>query len=122
MPFVVDQGAAKVKIVAAIRKQWTALNTGKAGQEEFDRALAEKHAAMLAFPSAADIYTKLMSEEDHWFYREDTWIARRQMYTAALRAMEQSPLPREIKTEDLLSLRWEAAEIPAQWKADHHRG
>jgi hypothetical protein len=102
--FVLDKGAAKVRLVKSLRDWFAALDAPR--EQRLDRlnaATHEKYKALLAFPTAAMVLEKLSAGEEHVAYRVEHWEATQLKYRAALRALRLPEVPRTIRTDDLLS-------------------
>jgi hypothetical protein len=105
VPLFVDREMAKVQIVKGERKLWKALATEPRESKDYDAiefAREHRNHALLAFPTAADVYNKLFDMESEDFTPTITWMARKQFYTALLRAVEGSEVPKSIRVSDLL--------------------
>lgn len=103
LPILVSKSKARIKIVEALRACWAAYvlppSTRSGELEDARRRLAE---GMLAFPTAALVYSRLATGMDdgdrsqNWHVRKLTWIAVR-------RALASKTVARSIDTHDLLS-------------------
>ncbi|MEZ0327647.1 MAG: hypothetical protein ACAH95_17250 [Fimbriimonas sp.] len=106
-PILFNQRDAKTNMVKAYRRYWAALDDPKKNQEELESAASDFMQAMIAYPTAADVYTKLgagyESERDYALSRMDNYLARQQQYTALVRVLKMPSIPRTIRTDDLKS-------------------
>jgi hypothetical protein len=105
-PLLLSQSKARIKIVAAMRRAWAALD--KPPKERLpllEAAFFDLYQAILAFPTAASVYVRLGATEDAKFvaHRELNWEAGRQHYTAVARALAGKEIARSIDTRDLKS-------------------
>lgn len=102
-PFVVDQMGSRVKIIEAERKLWAAYRAESPDKAVIDEARTARDTALLAFPTAADIMSKLSSGGEPDITTGQRRTIRRLEYTALLRATEGNTVPKTIETSDLLS-------------------
>ncbi len=102
MPFLVNQTAAKSEIVQAARLHWAEIAKPSPDTAVLRVAARKRDQALQAFPTVADLYG-IFNSSGGASLRHESWVARRQVYTAALRALEGKAPPKAIKTDDLLS-------------------
>lgn len=102
-PMLLNRTGAKIAIIKAQREAWRALNKPSAERklalEKIDSDLLQ---AMLAYPTAQQIYRDI-AVEDEDDNPENEWEITRQKYTAFLRAFDGRMIARKIRTDDLLS-------------------
>ena len=109
-PLIFNQGAARVNMVKHFREYWAALNDPKKNDAKLTQAMDDMERDMIAFPAAADVYSKLSSGGEtggslssYALDRINQHTARVQQYTAVVRALSEKVIPRKIRTDDLPS-------------------
>lgn len=105
-PLLISRSQARIRIVKAERSYWAALSRPRAERASLiSDARMDLNMALLAFPTAATVYSALNSgADDGATDREAAWQARKLQYVALLRALrDPKTTPRKIKTSDLLS-------------------
>lgn len=103
MSVLLPPGQAKVAIVKAERAYWAALDAPRPERgERMKAAYFEVLKGLVAFPTAAKVYTALGSEDDPMAERLEGFRSRQMQYIALARAL-QAGVPKTLDTRDLLS-------------------
>lgn len=102
LPLFMNEGEARIALVAAERKLWSAYGSDSPDPAAIETIRRDRLMALFAFPGAPDLSESLMPQD---FDETSTQrrITRRLTYTALLRVIEGPAVPRKIKTNDLLS-------------------
>jgi len=104
---LLNQDEAKARLVKAERVYWAALGLPDSQKrtDALKKARWDARVWLTAFPTAAFLYNRLdMDDISFATSRRSQWLAWKQRYVAALRALGQNPIPKAIKTSDLVSL------------------
>jgi hypothetical protein len=105
-PLLFNQRDAKTNMVKAFRKYWAGLDNPTKNEAQLQDAISEFNQAMLAYPTAADVFQKLGSGEDDTdlaMVRVQVAEARKQQATALVRALKGAKVAKTIDTSDLRS-------------------
>lgn len=103
MSVLLPPGQAKVAIAKAERAYWAALDAPEAERTaKLKAAYFEVLKGLVAFPTAAKIYTMLGSEEDPAIDRIPRFRARQMQFVALAKAL-QAGVPKTLDTKSMLS-------------------
>lgn len=100
---LLSQAKGRVQIVQAERERWAAMSLPPNQREpRLEEANLKLSKGLFAFPLAFKLYENLGSGDDTPQH-DQLSEARRLQYTALFRALSQTPVPKSIKTSDLMS-------------------
>ncbi len=101
---LINQPRAKVQVIKAARKSWESYSlSGSERTTQNESANEELLQGMAAFPTAASVYEALVQDDGKADVLDLALEAQRRCYVALLRAISLEKVPKELRTDDLLS-------------------
>lgn len=101
---ILDKGEARIDLIKSTREWWEAIEAPSRDRlARMDIASQKQFRALLAFPTVGRVYEMLSAGNEPIAYRREHWRASHLKYRAVVRALSRTPIPKTIRTDDLLS-------------------